>query len=129
MAVVFVERVHKVVWADYIASKAGFAKVAERHCQYVAQRWRTAVQFYRSDLEGAFRSSKISNSDLRSIGFMAWAAARKIQLTAAPPSHHERNHDVEGVFFRLESLTIHANPLADQMIVFPTSTGPPDIQT
>lgn len=30
---------------------------------------------------------------------------------------------------RLESITIHANPLADQMIVFPTATGPPDIQT
>ena len=30
---------------------------------------------------------------------------------------------------RLERLTIHANPLADQMIVFPTAMGPPDIQT
>ena len=30
---------------------------------------------------------------------------------------------------RLDNLTIHANPLADQMIVFPTATGPPDIQT
>jgi len=29
----------------------------------------------------------------------------------------------------LESFTIHANPLAEQMIVFPTATGPPDIQT
>ena len=30
---------------------------------------------------------------------------------------------------RLENITIHANPLADQMIIFPTATGPPDIQT
>ena len=30
---------------------------------------------------------------------------------------------------RLERITMHANPLADQMIVFPTATGPPDIQT
>jgi peptidyl-prolyl cis-trans isomerase-like 3 len=30
---------------------------------------------------------------------------------------------------RLESLTIHANPLADMMLVFPTAAGPPDIQT
>ena len=29
---------------------------------------------------------------------------------------------------RLERVTIHANPLADQMIVFPTPSGPPDIQ-
>ena len=26
-------------------------------------------------------------------------------------------------------ITMHANPLADQMLVFPTATGPPDIQT
>ena len=30
---------------------------------------------------------------------------------------------------RLEQVTLHANPLADQMIVFPTASGPPDIQT
>mmetsp|Transcript_34812 Transcript_34812/g.69394 ORF Transcript_34812/g.69394 Transcript_34812/m.69394 type:complete len:177 (-) Transcript_34812:197-727(-) len=30
---------------------------------------------------------------------------------------------------RIEGVTIHANPLADQMIVFPTAAGPPDIQT
>ena len=30
---------------------------------------------------------------------------------------------------RLEHITIHANPLAEQMIVFPTSTEPPDVQT
>ncbi|KAL1515226.1 hypothetical protein AB1Y20_001861 [Prymnesium parvum] len=30
---------------------------------------------------------------------------------------------------RIERITIHANPLAEQMIVFPTATGPPDIQT
>ena len=29
---------------------------------------------------------------------------------------------------RLEHLTIHANPLADQMITFPTASGAPDIQ-
>ncbi len=29
----------------------------------------------------------------------------------------------------LERLTIHANPLAEQMIIFPTANGPPDIQT
>ena len=30
---------------------------------------------------------------------------------------------------KLERVTIHANPLAEQMVVFPTATGPPDIQT
>jgi len=30
---------------------------------------------------------------------------------------------------QLERITIHANPLAEQMIVFPTANGPPDIQT
>lgn len=30
---------------------------------------------------------------------------------------------------RIEHITIHANPLAEQMIVFPSATGPPDIQT
>lgn len=29
---------------------------------------------------------------------------------------------------RLQSVTVHANPLADQMIVFPSANGPPDIQ-
>ena len=29
----------------------------------------------------------------------------------------------------VQSITIHANPLAEQMIVFPTATGPPDIQS
>ena len=29
---------------------------------------------------------------------------------------------------QLERVTIHANPLAEQMIVFPTASGPPDIQ-
>mmetsp|Transcript_18599 Transcript_18599/g.59738 ORF Transcript_18599/g.59738 Transcript_18599/m.59738 type:complete len:177 (+) Transcript_18599:70-600(+) len=30
---------------------------------------------------------------------------------------------------RLEHVTIHANPLADQMITFPSATGAPDVQT
>lgn len=30
---------------------------------------------------------------------------------------------------QIERITMHANPLAEQMIVFPTATGPPDIQT
>ena len=30
---------------------------------------------------------------------------------------------------QLGGITIHANPLAEQMIIFPTATGPPDIQT
>ena len=30
---------------------------------------------------------------------------------------------------QIERITIHANPLAEQMIVFPSATGPPDIQT
>ena len=29
---------------------------------------------------------------------------------------------------RLRSITVHANPLADQMIVFPSATAAPDIQ-
>ena len=29
---------------------------------------------------------------------------------------------------RLRSVTVHANPLADQMIVFPSATAAPDIQ-
>ena len=29
----------------------------------------------------------------------------------------------------IDRVTIHANPLAEQMIVFPTKSGPPDIQT
>eukprot|EP00322_Chrysochromulina_rotalis_P025257 CAMPEP_0115851046 /NCGR_PEP_ID=MMETSP0287-20121206/12276_1 /TAXON_ID=412157 /ORGANISM="Chrysochromulina rotalis, Strain UIO044" /LENGTH=176 /DNA_ID=CAMNT_0003305059 /DNA_START=71 /DNA_END=601 /DNA_ORIENTATION=+ len=30
---------------------------------------------------------------------------------------------------RIDRLTIHANPLADEMIIFPSATGAPDIQT
>ena len=30
---------------------------------------------------------------------------------------------------QIDRITIHANPLAEQMIVFPTANGPPDIQT
>lgn len=40
---------------------------------------------------------------------------------------NEKHRPVSDI--RVESITIHANPLADQMIVFPTATGPPDIQT
>ena len=30
---------------------------------------------------------------------------------------------------RIDSVTIHANPIADQQIIYPSATGPPDIQS
>ena len=53
-------------------------------------------------------------------GWEALAAIERVQC-------NEKHRPLTEV--RLESLTIHANPLADQMIVFPTANGPPDIQT
>ena len=52
-----------------------------------------------------------------------WDALASIERVPCNEKHRPLNE------VRLDSLTIHANPLADQMIVFPTSTGPPDIQT
>ena len=52
-----------------------------------------------------------------------WDALAAIERVPCNEKHRPLN-DV-----RIENITMHANPLADQMIVFPTSTGPPDIQT
>jgi len=106
MAVIFVERVHKIVWADYIHSRAGLAAVADKHVQWVARRWKQAVQFYRSDLDGAFRSAKLNNSDVKQSGFMRFASWHRISVYACPVDHHEQNHDPESVMYRLECYTI-----------------------
>ena len=53
-------------------------------------------------------------------GFDALAAIERVPVT-------DKHRPVNEV--KLERIHIHANPLADQMIVFPSSTGPPDIQT
>jgi peptidyl-prolyl cis-trans isomerase-like 3 len=51
-----------------------------------------------------------------------WEALSSIERTPC----NEKNRPLNDV--RIENLTIHANPLADQMIIFPTATGAPDIQ-
>lgn len=52
-----------------------------------------------------------------------WDALSAIERTPCNEKHRPLTE------IRLEHITIHANPLADNMLVFPTANGPPDIQT
>ena len=51
-----------------------------------------------------------------------WDALAAIERVPSNEKHRPTSE------IRLESVTMHANPLADQMIIFPTANGPPDIQ-
>jgi len=53
-------------------------------------------------------------------GFETLDAMERVPVDAK----HRPTSDVQ-----IEKIHIHANPLAEQMIVFPSATGPPDIQT
>ena len=46
-----------------------------------------------------------------------------MERVAVDPKHRPMSD------MQIEKITIHANPLAEQMIVFPSATGPPDIQS